>query len=54
MMLFFPKSYFKGIGTTSTTLQPTTTTARPYSGCGVRLDFEIGGTIAGGTLAWEE
>ena len=49
MMLFFPRSDCKGIGTTSSTLPPPTTTARPYPGCGVKLDFEIGGTIVGGT-----
>ena len=51
IMLFFPKSDCKGFVTTSTTLPPptTTTTARPYPGCGVRLDFEIGSTIVGGT-----
>ena len=35
MMLFFPKSDCK--------------VTRPYPGCGVKLDFEIGGTIVGGT-----
>ena len=50
MMLIFPESYCKGIGTTSTTLQPTTTTERPYPGCGVRLDFERRRKrVAGGT-----
>ena len=49
MMIFFPRSDCKGIVTTSTTLPPTTTTARPYPGCGVKLDFEVRGTIVGGT-----
>ena len=59
MMLFFPRSDCKGIGTLRFPLPPpppppippttTKTTARPYPGCGVRLDFEIGGTIVGGT-----
>ena len=45
IVLFIPTSDCKGIGTTL----PPTTTARPYPGCGVKLDFEIGGTIVGGT-----
>ena len=61
MMLFFPRSdccNSKGGTTSSTTIPPTTTTtattttttARPsYPRCGERLDFEIGGTIVGGT-----
>ena len=47
-MLFFPRSDGKGIGTTSSSLPPPTT-ARPYPGCGVKLDFEIGGTRIGGS-----
>ena len=43
------KSDCKRIETTSSTLPPPTTTARPYPGCGVKLDFEIRGTIVGGT-----
>ena len=47
ILLFIPRSDCKGIGTTSTILPPTTTTtSRPYPGCGVKLDFEIRGTIA--------
>ena len=42
MMLFFTESDCKGI-------PPRTMTARKYPGCGVMLDFEIGGTIVGGT-----
>ena len=59
MMLFFPRSECKGIGKTSTTLPPpeTTTTARPYPGCGVKLDREynkgIVGSVARGTVAEE-
>ena len=49
MMLFFPRSDCKGIGTTSSSLPPSTTTARPYPGCGVKLDFGIGGTMIGGS-----
>ena len=51
--LLFPKSDCIGIGTVSTTrLAPTTTTtARPYPGCGVKLDFEVGATIVGGWMA---
>ena len=39
IVLFIPRSDCKGIGTT----------ARPYPGCGVKLYFEIKGTIMGGT-----
>ena len=46
--LSFPHNDCKVIGTTSTTatLTPaTTTTPRPYPGCGVKLDFEVTGHI---------
>ena len=50
MVLFIPRGDCKGIGTISTTLPPPTTTARPsYPGSGVKLDFEIGGTVVGGS-----
>ena len=40
VVLFLRRSECKGIGMTSTT---------GYQGCGVKLDFEIVGTIKGGT-----
>ena len=50
VLFFLLKSDCNGIETnSSTTLPPITTTAKPYPGCGVKLDFEIGGTIVGGT-----
>ena len=48
IVLSLPSSECKGVGTTSTT-SPPPTTARPFPGCGVKLDFEISGTIMGGT-----
>ena len=53
IVLLIRRNDCEGIGTTSTTLPPTTrttttTASRPYPGCGVNLDFEIGGTIVGG------
>ena len=48
--LLFQSSDCKVIGTASTpTLAPTTSTSRPYPGCGVKMDFEVTGHVWKGT-----